>query len=237
MLPTYGRSKTYLPEFIRSAIETSSKERVCFSFCVNGKDTETLKFLWDYDFKGFKMEAMEENHPSLNLAVYYNMIYSLADTRNEPGTVVSQVGDDMEFRTRGWDEKILALINYYRGVGVFWCNDDYIAHERCPVNLFLGRQFVEATEHPFMCEAFSADMIDYIWGKIGKYTQTSHYMPDVHIWHNHNTAKSSDKWDLTFKRLKPVQEEARKHKGEAKAYAHKIAEILLRKGLVGDSIV
>jgi hypothetical protein len=241
MLPTYGRSETYLPRFIETAAKTSSPDRVRFVFCINTKDVKTSDMLKDnyYLQAGicpFEYTVVPENLPSPNLATYFNLMYEKTKEFGD-NCVISQLGDDMEFRTPGWDQKLLDAINAYDGIGVFWCNDDYIAGERCPVNLFVTRKMVEATEHPFMADEFAADMIDYIWGKIGKYTETSHYFPDIHIWHNHSTNLPPEQRDATFQRLSKIQDQAHKiGKARAREIAHEIAEILISKGFKGNSI-
>jgi hypothetical protein len=238
MLPTYRRSTTYLPRFIESAMMTAKNlNNVCFAFCVNKGDFDTIDYINSLYWTkcGACVVCLEETTKP-NLAKYFNILY---DQTVEYGDncVVTMMGDDMEFRTPGWDVKILEAINAYDGVGVFWANDDYIAKERCPVNMFVTRKMVEATEKPFMCEDYEADMIDYIWGKVGKYTKTSHYLPDVHIWHNHSTNKPQVDWDESFKRLAVVQAEAHKiGKEKAKEIARGIADTLIKKGFVGNSI-
>jgi hypothetical protein len=171
------------------------------------------------------------------LAKYFNAMYNYTMTKPERGTVVSMTGDDMSFETTGWDRILLDLINVYRGTGAFWCNDAFIAREKCAVNLFVTRDFVEATEHPFMCEDFAADLIDTVWTLVGKYTRTQHFLPDVIIRHNHNLKKPQAQWDATFKRLGVGRAEAHVlGKPRAKDVARKIADILISKGLTGDSI-
>jgi hypothetical protein len=235
MVPTLCRSETYLPKFINSAIEMSSPSITSFVFCVNKNDDQTISFLKRKHFGDFKCDVVFEDLPTPNLAKYFNMMYD--STKLDENKVVSMLGDDMEFRTPGWDQKIIDIINTYDGIGVFWCNDDYIAGERCPVNMFVTRKMVEATERPFMSEAYAADMIDYIWGKVGKYTGTSHYLPDVHIWHNHSTHLPADKRDVTFQRLSKIQIEAHKiGKQRAREIAHEIAVILISNGFKGNSI-
>jgi len=235
MLPTYGRSDTYLPEFIDSAMATSSPDHVCFSFCINKHDDKTKEYLRKKDFRDFQFTITVEDLPSPHLAKYFNMLYEESKWKLSSFCVVSMLGDDMVFRTKEWDLRILDLINAYKGIGVFWCNDDYIAHERCPVNLFVTRKMVEATEAPFMCEKYEADMIDYLWGKVGKYTGTSHYLPDVHIWHNHSTSKPPEQRDPTFQRLAKIQEQAHKiGKPLCRQIAHQIADILNRKIQSGE---
>jgi hypothetical protein len=238
MLPTYGRCDTYLPRFIESAIATaSSPKTVCFAFCVNVKDVKTQEFLKAYDFKGHEWEWIPESLPSPNLARYFNILYKLTSF-GDPGTVVSMVGDDMLIETPGWDEKLLNQINYYDGVGVFFCNDDYISRERCAVNLFVTRKMVEATGRPFMDESFGAEMIDVVWTEIGRVTKTLHFYPDIIIRHDHNTRKPKDKWDATFKRLNVLQEQvhAGGGKARAKAIGREIGDLLLAKGFRGNSI-
>lgn len=230
MLPTYGRAKTYLPRFVETAEEMSTN--ICFSFCVNEGDMETINYLNGRKWK-FEYEIIYENLPSPHLAKYFNLLYNNSKWNDNKEVVVSQMGDDMEFRTTGWDTKMLALINKHNGIGVFWANDDFIAREKMCVNLFVTRDFVEATEHKFMCELFAAEMIDYLWYKVGKYTQTLHFDPDIHIWHNHGSQKP----DRTFMRLESFRKAAWVDgKVKAKVEAARIADILKKKGMVGNSI-
>ena len=163
------------------------------------------------------------------------MLYHVSENFGDD-CLVSQLGDDMVFKTHGWDTRLLDIVNSYNGIGVFWCNDDYIAHERCAVNLFVTRKMVEATERPFMCEEFAADYIDYLWTKVGKYTRSCHYLQNVIIKHNHNTSKPKEDWDPTFQRLKVIQDQASVlGKARAKEVAREIADILIKKGFIGDN--
>jgi len=238
MTPTYKRSNTYLPRFISTAINTVYQlDRLHFMFCVNEKDVETQEFLRDYDFGSCKHDIVLENLPEPHLAKYFNQMYAAVKAKNDDKIVVTMMGDDMEFRTQNWDTSMLDLINHYDGIGVFWANDDYISHERCPVNLFVTQKMVDATEQPFMCELFAGDLIDWIWGKVGKYTRTSHYESNIHIWHNHSTAKTQCHWDETFQRLYKKQQEAHQiGKGKAREIAAQIADVLRSKGMTGESI-
>lgn len=229
MCPTYGRSETYLPRYVDTALRTRTGGLVELMFCVNKEDHGARKYLQTIPCK-----VVVEDLPRPNLAKFFNLMY---DEVRDPGVVVTMMGDDMEFRTPGWDRRMLDLINAHKGIGVFWANDDYIARERMCVNMFVTSDFVHATERPFMCEAFEADMIDYLWYKVGKYTNSLHFDADTHIWHNHNTAKPSIAWDATFKRLAPGRTQgAQVGKGEAKRIAAEIAETLKKKGLVGNSV-
>ena len=231
--PTYGRSHNHLPSFISSAITCSSPESTCFAFLLNVKDEASRRFIEEYDFGAYRHEVIFEDLPQPHLAKYYNQLYNETRTQSEPGTVVSILGDDMIFRTVGWDQRMLDLINAYNGVGVFYANDDFIAHEKMCVNAFVTRDFVAATEEPFACELFQAEFIDTVWHLVGKYTRTLHYDPDSHIFHNHGSARP----DETYNRLQPFRNEAWKDgKRKSQEAARRIADRLIAKGLTGDSI-
>lgn len=237
MLPTYGRSDTLLPKFLSSCIQTAGNlKNIRFAFCVNGNDDETIRFIKTHPIYGLGVcKIVLENLPTPNLAKYFNMLYD-ASASFGSDCLVTMLGDDMEFLTRDWDTRILALVNQYDGIGVFWANDAYIAREKLCVNMFVTRKMVEATEYPFMDETFPAEMIDLIWYLVGKQTKNLHYLPEVLIRHNHNTAKPKEQWDKTFNRLRPFQKIAHGIGKElVRENAQRIAAILIKKGFIGDN--
>jgi hypothetical protein len=237
MLPTFGRSGTYLPEFISSAMRCSSPDRVNFAFCVNEKDRATRSFIQRFNFGKFQHDIVLEAYPSPNLAAYFNLLYLQSPLANKPGTIVSMLGDDMVFETQGWDEEILKWVNERDGIGVYWCNDMFEAQGRCPVNMFVTREMVALTEAPFMAPEFPAEMIDVVWYWVGKMTRSLHYFPNLVIRHNHNRRKVGIHWDPTFNRLREVQVKVHASGGKAKAIAlgKEIGMRMLKKGIVGDS--
>jgi len=234
MCPSYGRSHNHLPNFIQSAIDTASDPaRVHFAFLVNSGDQQTKDFIQNFNFAGHQWEMIEEGLPAPHLAKYYNMLYAMTNTRDEAGTVVSMCGDDFIFRTKNWDKALLDSINHYEGIGCFYCNDDFIGREKLCVNLFLTRKFITLTEHPFMCELYPAEFIDFIWTEVGRFTKTLHFLADVHIFHDHGSKNP----DSTYNRLQPFRKEGwRIGKAKAKEIAFEIAQVLLKKGIKGDSI-
>jgi len=233
MLPTYKRPKQILA-FVNSAMKYADDWlRLRFCFCVNktdeiSKDTIGAMFWPDQSI----YEAIEETTVQPNLSLYFNMMYNNTSF-NEPGTVVSMVGDDMVFLTKGWDTKILEKINEHDGLALVYCDDNFIAHEKMCVNLFTTRKLVETTGKPFMCEFFHADMIDLVWQYIGTMTGLLKYMPEVIIQHNHSTKVAEKDWDETFKRLSPVQKVANNSQNQrlAVAYSTLVARRLIDAGV------
>jgi hypothetical protein len=205
MVPTYKRVE-WIKRFMESAVlKSDSPLNIAFCICVNKKDKMTLDFI-----QMLKSEMktnilfVEESTIQPNLALYFNMMYdAVVEAEGGEDCIVSMLGDDMVFETKGYDTHLLDEINKHEGIGVFWCDDGYIAHEKCCVNLFVTKKFVDATGKPFMCPFYKADMIDAIWWMIGRQTQTCHYLDDVVIKHFHNSAFKS--FDETFQRLRPLQ--------------------------------
>ena len=223
MLPTYGRSKTSLPKFISSCVKTMhSKDNIVFTFLVNVKDTDTR----DY-FKNLviapEFEVILENTSSPDLGKYFNMMYDLT-VHQEKETVVTMLGDDMVFKTKDWDSLLLKKINDKKGIGVFYCNDNYTAKEKMCVNLFLTRKFVDMVGSLFMAD-FKADFIDTVWYQLGKMTDTLNYSPEIIIQHNHASKIGEDD---TYIRTKKNRRDAWVNGSElAKKIALKMKEALL----------
>lgn len=231
MIPTYKRVWS-LKRIVDSAYLTASdKNNIVFSFCVNTKDEETRDFLKSYGWPSDDCyEIIDEKTIQPNLSLYFNLMY---DNTRFKDAIVTELGDDMIFQTLGWDKKILEEINAADGKLAVYCDDAFVAHEKCCVNLFTTREVVDATKKPFMCEFFHADMIDMVWFMVGNITGTIKYLPDVIIEHDHNTKKEKDDWDSTFKRLAPIQKQANAKENVklAVAYATLCARNMIESGV------
>jgi hypothetical protein len=204
MVPTYKRLD-WIQRFIESAIDKADKpeENIGFVFCVNHKDKISLDYLTDFCNNKFRDAfIIQEKSIQPNLSLYYNMMYD-ALVKEQGECVVSMLGDDMVFETKGYDTRLLEEINKHEGVGVFWCDDGYIAHDKCCINLFVTKKMIELTGKPFMCPFYKADMIDMVWWWVGHFSQTGVYLGDVIIKHLHNSSLPG--YDPTFMRLRPLQ--------------------------------
>jgi len=205
MCPTYNRPdsiRTFCDSALRTADDVS---KLRFTFCINKEDNTSLEYIqsryWPNDSH---VHIVFEETEQPNLALYFNMMYE-DETFKDPNTIVSMLGDDMVFETQGWDTAVLKAMEEMNGAGLVFCDDGYIAHERLCVNLFTTRKVVDASEKPFMCELFHADMIDTVWYHVGTMANLLKYLDKVVIKHNHNTRLGMNDWDDTFKRLRVVQ--------------------------------
>lgn len=177
MVPTYKRVENgKLPRFIDSAIKNADDiNNICFTFLLNYDDHETYSyFFYNKVPKGFKFVILYTRERTPHLGKFYNDIYKRSSL-NKPGTVVSMVGDDMEFITKGYDTAILNAMNKHNGKVIVYCNDDFVQGEKLCVNLFTSQELVNATKYPFMCELFAAYFIDTVWMKVGQKLNLLHY--------------------------------------------------------------
>jgi hypothetical protein len=248
MLPTYKRVNNgrLLRHLESSCRLVSNPKNVCYTFLYTPGDKETQEFFYNlcckkgFDFEGkhiefpFAYKEISDSDPkNLNLGRFYNQMYK--ETRfKDPGTLVSLVGDDMVWLTKDFDVHILNKINEVGGRGLIYCNDNYIARDRCMVNMFTSRQLIEATERPFLHEGFSADHHDVIYTEIGKALNIAYYLPNVILDHQHNRKLPKDQWDETRNRLVIEIQKSRENKGLIEPFVKEVVEILKAKGVYNE---
>jgi hypothetical protein len=189
-LPTKGRVQNgKLNRFLLSAKNKCDDYRsICITFLLDKEDRETINFIYSLELK-IEFSVLYYPKNEVHLGKFYNYIYNNT-IFSEPETVVTMVGDDMEFITQGYDTKVLKEINKHDGNAVVYCNDRNQGRKLC-ANIFTTREVVEWTRHPFMCEAFGAYFIDTVWMRVAEKLKILYYLEDVLIIHHHYTKEGS----------------------------------------------
>ena len=191
MVPTYKRSETKLPNFIKSLVSTAEDlSNVCIAFVVNEKDRSSVEKINKVCEGVVDYEIILEDTKECDVSYYFNLAYEKTKF-NDPGTCVSMFGDDMVFVTEGWDTMMLKKINEMFGFGIVYGDDDFCQHENLCVYFITSREFVELTGKPFMCEGVLFDFIDTIWMEFARKLNCAAYLKDLHIRHEHATAKGT----------------------------------------------
>lgn len=132
----------------------------------------------------------------------------------------------MVFITPGWDKRILDKINEVNGVGMVYCDDDYVQHEKLCVNMFTTRKLVEATGRPFMCELFPVDFLDNIWQNLATGLGIAYYLGDVKIKHEHANQTP------TFQRLRQQYGESHRNVHLLDAYVAEMGMNVRKSGII-----
>jgi len=232
LLPTRQRVKNgKLPRFVKSCEACASDPRhVVITFLVDPGDDETVEYLASLKTPlRFQVLPAADGGGKPHLARMYNQLYE--ETRfREPGTLVSMVGDDMEWQTSGYDLAILNMTNKHSGMAVVYCDDGYIQHDKLMVNLFTTRKVVELTQRPFMCPEFPAYFMDTLWTQVAKRTGIAYYLKDVVLkhWHMSRNPKAIDE---TARRLRVQRPNYPAGYKIVKREADKIVKVLKRKGV------
>jgi len=220
--PTYGRAKTKLPNFINSAIDMADdKKQICMTFVVNAADQDSVSLI-NVLCKGIEYEIITENEPAPHLAKFFNMAYDQTSFVHEE-TIVSMVGDDMVFKSKGYDTKIIEEMNISCGMGVIYCNDCWAQGEKLCVNLFVSRALVKLTGKPFMCPEFGCDWIDNVWMEVGKKLGNLRYREDILIDHQHSR-RDVPTGDATWIRSRALLKEASANKTIIPGYSDEVSE-------------
>lgn len=226
MLPTYGRAHDKLPRFIDSVVETAdSKGQFGIVCMVNRKDPDSYNYLRKR-LQGHSLFIMQENLARPSLSTYFNDMYKATAARMQ-NAVASMVGDDMEFKTKGWDTRILAAINHYKGHGMFYCAGDERFNDGLCVNLFVTPEWINICGGKFMCERFHANGIDMVWQLAADATGFDRYVEDVIILH-HQWSRKDVGHDATSDRLTPMRRKAVRDKRLEAHYARQIVHHIQR---------
>jgi len=233
MVPTFRRSETHLPEFIKSVLDTASPNTTVMTFLVNVTDPASEKKIDELiGHTEFSYDVMHEGSTRPNLAKFWNKMYDESPYSNDPAIMVSMIGDDMMFKTAGWDATVLKWCNIFDGVCVIFGDDCTVQRDALMVNAFTTQKFIKAqSPHPFMCEEFPIDYMDKVLDYTAKNLNRRLYVDNVKIFHNHSSLPGNS--DDTYRRLRTRRSEADKKEGRVEEYAEARAE-RIRRSLQSD---
>jgi hypothetical protein len=229
MVPTYKRilNGRFIKMLTSAMITAGDPKQVCFTFLINEDDVESHQFFGSQEIipKEFEYHVLNTNVSPPSLSKFYNQMY-VQTKFSDPETLVSMVGDDMVFRTPGWDTAVLSKANEMGGVCGIYCDDEYVQHEKLCVNLFTTRKLIEAAGKPFMCELYPVDFIDVVWMKFLQRIGRACYLDGVKIKHEHGHGSKN------FIRLQQNAGESRKNIPLMGAYVESMAKSVTEKGLL-----
>lgn len=205
MVPTYKRSDGKLRVFIDTAMETvSDPKNIIFTFCINKEDRDTLAYLEEKEkevkAKGSDLHVIFEELERPHLGKYFNMMYEFHKKNFDNSCLVSMLGDDMEFKSDGWDLRVIQAANLFDGICIIYGDDLKSMYKKMCVNLFTSVEMVDAQGGTFMCEEFEIDMIDLVWQQVADRIGINVYLGDVKIFHNH--ASLPGQMDAVWRRMR-----------------------------------
>lgn len=167
-----------------SVMHTVDKpEEVELIFYVDEDDVETLDFLADFPVTYFVGRRI----------VLSKMWNKCADIAN--GDILMHGGDDIVFRTNGWDTKVRDAFAAYPDRIAFVYGRDGYAPDDFGTHGFIHRNWVNAVGY-FVPPYFSSDWNDTWLNEVAKSIGRHVFIPDMFIEHMHPVAGKGE-WDIT----------------------------------------
>ena len=109
--------------------------------------------------------------------------------------VAMQCGDDIVFRSSGWDARVLATFDEHPDRIAFVHGNDGFQYDRIGTHGFLHRRWVETVGY-FVPPYFSSDYNDLWLSEVADALGRRRYLPDVVTEHMHPVAGKGS-WDQT----------------------------------------
>jgi hypothetical protein len=168
---------------VKSIAKTADINNVSLYFGIDDDDpnkNDALKIAQEYSF--VRIVEIHNEGKFLGLGRLWNICLKASNEE-----IIAMIGDDMEFRTEGWDTKVIDEFKPPQcpqdDVKMVYCYDGRHGH-RLAVNAFINRRYTEITGY-FMREEFKVDFIDLWLQQIFSSLGRLKYRGDIHIEHKH----------------------------------------------------
>lgn len=193
LCPTRKRVQS-VERLIISALETaSSPELIEFVFYVDEDDLETRDFLKD------KNNINTIGGERIVLSQMWNECSKVASS-----DIMMHCGDDIIFKTKDWDLKVIDAFNSFEDKVAFVHGNDGYWEDRLGTHGFLHKNWVQTVGY-FVPPYFSSDFNDTWLTEVSNMVNRKIYLPDLLTEHMH-PAFGKAEWDLTH------QERLQRHK-------------------------
>lgn len=173
LLPTRGRPNN-VERLLRSIEDTTTTDVDVIVYVDNDDPTRERTVEHVFNFGGRVVDGSR-----VVLSEMWNRCYEHATT-----DVVMQCGDDIVFRTSGWDELVLTEFERYPDRIAFVHGDDGFQHDKIGTHGFLHRNWVDIVGY-FVPPYFSSDYNDLWLTEVADALGRRVYLPTVYTEHMH----------------------------------------------------
>jgi len=193
LCPTRGNPAA-LREAHQSFVDTATRRDSRFVAVVDGDDPLLEQYVSEAeDVVDLRLDLVPKGETgTMNKALNWAAVrWAKRDS------VVGFIGDDHRFRTRGWDDTIVSVLD--REGGGFAYGNDLFQGERLPTQVFISSQIVLALGW-FAPPAQWHLYLDDAWKLLGDTADCLYYLPDVVVEHMHPAAGKAE-WDENHQRV------------------------------------
>ena len=177
-----------LVESVQTTVD--SRQRVNIVFGIDADDEESRQTACDLAKTARVQVRAVHVEPSaeLNLARISNILYAASD---EP--IVGCFGDDVVFRTQGWDA--IVRHEFQKNIAILLFGNDRLQKGRLATHFFTHRRIHDALGY-YMNEKFRRIYIDTWWDHIFRSQKRDQYVPDLIFEHLHPETYPENEDDL-----------------------------------------
>lgn len=187
LCPTRGRPHQ-VRELIGTAGLTAARlDRLQFVFYVDGDDKARHEV---QDLQRTDPRVLVVTGPRIVLSAMWNECYERAQA-----DVLMQCGDDIRFRTSGWDQRVLRQFAAWPDRIVLIHGEDGIQGKRIATHGFIHRRWVQQVGY-FVPPRFASDYNDMWLTEVADELGRRVFLPDVLTEHMHPVAGKGP-WDRT----------------------------------------
>jgi len=184
LVPTRNRPQN-VRRLVDSALETAETD-VEFVFYVDEDDDSAVDVIRSYE------QTQIVSGPRVVLSETWNECWTYA--RHDVGM---HCGDDIVFRTSGWDTRVLEVFDQYPDKIVFVHGRDGYQDRRVGTHGFLHQNWVDAVGY-FVPPYFSSDYNDLWITEVADVLGRRVYLADVYTEHMHPVIGKGE-WDQTHR--------------------------------------
>jgi hypothetical protein len=198
LIPTRGRPQN-IEDFVQALDKTTSNPtKVEILFGVDEDDSESKEKITGIQSKvTIKYEVLKKYHDGkINLSYFWNQLYAKSSY-----DIVGFFGDDVLFRTEGWDIEVRKEFLKDKTVMVS-CNDLHIQRGRTSI-LFFTHKFVHEKLGFYMNEKLRRWYIDTFLDIIYRNNNKVHYREDL-VTEHFNPASHPERNDAIFEKLREL---------------------------------
>lgn len=182
LVVTRKRPKLLKRMFDSAIITAKYPDLIEMSVYIDNDDQETLEYLKTLNDN---VQIIVGNGTTM-FSDMWNKAYEVATA-----DILMGCSDDIVFRSKDWDEKVMNIFNEYKDKIVLAYPDDLYQRENLAAIMFLHRRWVETIGY-FLPPYFSCDYADTWVNDIARTLNRRVFMPDVIIEHMHFVAKKGE---------------------------------------------
>jgi glycosyltransferase involved in cell wall biosynthesis len=187
LCPTRGRPDN-IRRLVASAVETAADQRFEFVFYVDDDDPASVETLAEYHDTYDRVTCITGER--VVLSQMWNVCFAHAR-----GDVLMHCGDDIVFRSPGWDRMVLDAFDGQPDRILFVHGRDGVHDANFGTHGFIHRRWVETVGY-FVPPYFSSDWNDTWLNDVANMLGRRRFLPDLYTEHMHPVVGKAE-WDLT----------------------------------------